>query len=259
MTLNERDRADPMHPVSIEINLRPLRIGFLVDPAERSILSDVVRLAGCFWGGTMCPLIPVMETVPKPWRPKPEPWSGEPVPPSKPADITRAYLRYFEPDVFVETRAGQLRAARLSPNRSIANQRCWDFSALISTQGWRGQYFAIGVGMDAVYDHLFREEYQFKRREEARVLEFTKADAVSTAFFETAYGVFPESGTLDGFAESYRTALSAEATTPDIDAWKLIEGSHARFPLSYTNYGINATFHDGRPLCSSSIPTPLPT
>lgn len=99
---------------SLEINLRPIRMGFLVNPVDRQALSEVARVATCQWGGIACPMIPVMDALPPAWceanRPNPDP-----------NELTRGLLRYFEPDLLVETCAGQL--ARVDPNAGDRYER----------------------------------------------------------------------------------------------------------------------------------------
>lgn len=238
-------------PVSIEINLRPVRIGFLVDPDDRATISDIVRLATCLWGGTMCPLIPVMQTVPEPWVGQDFPTSPiDPKSPRTPEDITRGHLGVFEPDVLVETATGQLDQLSSMGGVSISNKRRWTISDLVRNDSWRGSYFDVGVGMDAIYEHLHRTEYQFRRREEPSVMLFEAGDGPSSSFFEVAYGMFPESDRLRRFAESYRVSLDAETVVPGMDAWKRIETSSARYPFSFStcdvrieaNYGLPSLF-----------------
>ena len=235
-------------PISIEINLRPVRIGFLVDPRDRKTISDVVRIASCLWGGTMCPLIPVMETAPGPWQQQDVPSPIDSEPPPTPEAITRGHLELFEPDVLVETAPDQLRRVISMGNVSISNKRRWTLSSLVRHESsWLGPYFDVGVGMDAIYEHLHRKEYQFKRRDESLVMSFAADDRDSTSFFEVAYGVFPESELLQRFADSYRASLSAETVVPELDAWKRIESTDGRYPFSFSNYAVEVEVNYGRP------------
>ena len=234
-------------PVSIEINLRPVRIGFLVDPHDRATISDVVRVASCLWGGTMCPLIPIMETVPGPWQQQNVPSPINPESPLTPEAITRGHLELFEPDVLVETAAGQLDRLSAMSNLSVSNKRRWTISGLVRHDSWRGSYLDAGIAMDAIYEHLHRMEYQFKRREAPPVMLFAAGDGPSSSFFEVAYGMFPESEQLGRFAEIYRTLLGAETVAPGVETWKRIESTNARYPFSYSNYDVRIEVNYGLP------------
>ena len=59
-----------MEPVTANISLRPVRLGFLVDPRSRKVVQDVMRMATTMWGGMMSPLIPVMKRMPAEWTDK---------------------------------------------------------------------------------------------------------------------------------------------------------------------------------------------
>ena len=98
-----------LEAVSLDVKLRPLRVGFLVDPLDRAALTDVLHLATCMWGGTFCPLIPVSDRLPDVWR--------DPMHSEDPSEVTRGYLQFFEPDLFVETRVGQLHQAGIDHQR----------------------------------------------------------------------------------------------------------------------------------------------
>ena len=194
----------------------------------------------------MCPLIPVMETVPEAWQPRDEPSSIEPDPPPTPDSITRGFLELFEPDVLVETAAGQFeRLSRMG--MSISNKRRWTISGMVRSDSWRGSYFDAGIGMDTVYEHLHRNVYQFRRRDEPSALLFSGGDPDSRSFFETAYGMFPECERLDRFAESYRALLGAETAVPDLDTWKRIETSGSRYPFSFSNHDVHVEVNYGLP------------
>ena len=196
----------------------------------------------------MCPLIPVMETAPGPWQQQDVPSPIDSEPPPTPEAITRGHLELFEPDVLVETAPDQLRRVISMGNVSISNKRRWTLSSLVRHESsWLGPYFDVGVGMDAIYEHLHRKEYQFKRRDESLVMSFAADDRDSTSFFEVAYGVFPESELLQRFADSYRASLSAETVVPELDAWKRIESTDGRYPFSFSNYAVEVEVNYGRP------------
>jgi hypothetical protein len=95
-----------MHDISAEIQLRPVRIGFLVRPTDLASVRAIMRACVCPWGGTYNPIIPVFKRPPKEWKPEIyERFKG-------PA-IAKGYVRFFEPDVYVETQAGLLEEAGL--------------------------------------------------------------------------------------------------------------------------------------------------
>ena len=228
-----------METVSTEISLRPLRVGFLVDPEERTTLSKVFRIASCMWGGMMCPLIPVMKNIPQAWQ-------DEPFRKPTPAKMTKGYLRYFEPDVFVETGSGQFKAAGLKPiESSIPSRRRYrKLSSLLRTEPGLAPYLDLGISMDAVYEYFFHNEFQFKKRTDPQIFQFSRGDPIGEAFFETAYGMFPKGKVLGHILESYCSSLDAKALKPDIEAWKQIQQGQTGFPFHYTIRAIGTRFDD---------------
>jgi hypothetical protein len=95
-----------MSDVSAEILLRPTRIGFLVRPTDLVSVRAIMRTCACLWGGTYNPIIPVFERPPKEWKPE----ISEHV---KGPAIAKGYVRFFEPDVYVEAEKGLLEQAGL--------------------------------------------------------------------------------------------------------------------------------------------------
>lgn len=225
-----------MSTVSAQISLRPLRIGFLVDPTDREAISRALRTATCLWGGMMCPLIPVMKRLPPAWR-------GESFRRPTPTKITRGYLQFFEPDAFVQTADGQFESAGLSTNKLWRDRsRFRSINDLVETEPGREPYIKIGVSSHHVYQHLFMEEFQFKKRRDPRILMFNGGDRIGTAFFEACYGMFPAGDDLDYIPRCYQQAFEAETTTPSVEAWHAIERREAGYPLYYTIRGIDQRF-----------------
>lgn len=80
--------------------LRPTRIGFLVKPDDSASLRRIFQVCTCLWGGIYSPIIPVSATLPDAWKER----HGRRDP--HPIDIANGYMRFFEPDVFVEAEDG---------------------------------------------------------------------------------------------------------------------------------------------------------
>ncbi len=74
------------------LKLRPTRIGFLVDPTSLDNVRRIMQVCTCLWGGLYNPIIPVCNELPEQWRDRER----------SPQRLTENYLRFFEPDVFVE-------------------------------------------------------------------------------------------------------------------------------------------------------------
>lgn len=220
-----------MGTVAVHTRLRPLRAAFLVDPLDRCGLSDVLRVATCMWGGAYCPLIPVSDRLPEAWR--------DELDSPEPREVSSGYLRFFEPDLFVETRAGQLQQAGMGDPLRISAARIYDFDSLVRDREGAAT-LSVGVDMATVYRHLYRTEYQFQRHDTPRLVDFDAGEPVGEAFFEAAYGMFPRSGKTTTQA-AYRS-LGPETALPTVDAWRLIESERRRCPLDYANHGVGASY-----------------
>src|SRR5262245_3999856 len=100
-----------MTELSATIRLRPTRIGFLVRPTDLASVRRVMRASTCVWGGVYNPIIPVFRSAPKEWQ-------GERFERTKGLAVAQGYVRFFEPDVYVEAEAGLLEEVGLSALRA---------------------------------------------------------------------------------------------------------------------------------------------
>jgi hypothetical protein len=215
-----------MEPITAQINLRPVRVGFLVDPSNRAVLSRIMRHATCMWGGIMCPIIPAMQRVPKIWRDGARGMSGR--------EIGRGMLRFFEPDIFVETAAGQAAAMGLDTSVLRDQYRYRSFASLIRKDIGLAADLDLGVSMAHLYDYHYRTEFQFERRHAPPAYDFAGGTSEGSAFFEAAFGQFPKRRDLAYLSSIYRGALAAEQVEPSFDSWHAAITRGADCPLQMT-------------------------
>lgn len=185
-----------------------------------------MRMATTMWGGMMSPLIPVMKRLPAEWNDKHLPYG--------PAQISRGYIRFFEPDILVQTKADQLALLGLSEEPSwLAKQRFFKFDNLIRKDHGLAANLNVGLNICSIYERLFTDEFQFKKRVEPAIFQFTEGPPDDTAFFEAAFGFFPKSRQLSYFKSNYKQAFNAKEKAPTFETWcELIKG--AGYPLYYT-------------------------
>jgi hypothetical protein len=83
------------------VSLRPTRIGFLIRPTQQNVsqVREIIRMCTCLWGGMFNPIIPVCATLPASWRQ--DQFRG-----ITGKGLADSYIRFFEPDVYVEAEAG---------------------------------------------------------------------------------------------------------------------------------------------------------
>lgn len=215
-----------MDPVIAKINLRPVRTGFLVNPSDRETLSKVMRLATTMWGGLMCPIIPVPKRLPAHW------FDGHSKP--KPVDLAHGYLRFFEPDVLVQTETSQFDRLGLGEDQSFGKRRYHSLDQVVRQDAGMDPDLNVGLNMCDRYSHLFETEFQFAKRVKPQILSFREGTKADTAFFEAAFGYFPKDGILPYFADAYRQTMDSKDAAPSAETWSEIVQGQAGYPLYYT-------------------------
>lgn len=78
---------------SVNITLRPVRLAFLVDPADRSGVFEAIQLNTFLWGGMFNPIVPVFRRTPKILRERFQRHSA--------TDISEGLIQAFDPDYIV--------------------------------------------------------------------------------------------------------------------------------------------------------------
>jgi hypothetical protein len=168
-----------MPEAHISLRLRPVRVGLLVRPSDRKSILAFMRACSCVWGGMYNPIIPVFRTFPKAWP-------LEKFERYKATDIAKGYIRFFEPDVYVEAAKGLLEEADLASLRDGRNFEprvvaLENFVAPREHHDWVETQFGVDI-IDVIAD-LYKSEYQFKRKDEG-----------------TAYLIRPDN--MDGLVEA---------------------------------------------------------
>ena len=173
----------------------------------------------------MCPIIPVTRQLPAHWR---DSYSRP-----APIEMSKGYLRFFEPDVLVQTQPGQFEKLGIGDVRSIERRRYHSLSHVIQQDAGMESDLDVGLNMCSRYQHLFKTEFQFAKRERPRVLDFAEGTKADSAFFEAAFGCFPTKE-LPYFREVYRHTLDTEEAAPSAETWREIVERGAGYPLYYT-------------------------
>ncbi|WP_116970618.1 hypothetical protein [Blastomonas sp. UPD001] len=209
-------------------------------------------MATTMWGGMMSPLIPVMKRLPAEWKDELLPHGSQ--------QLSRGYIRFFEPDLLVQTKAGQLASLGLGEDPSwSANRRFFNFDNLIRKDYGLAADLNVGMNISYIYQKLFKEEFQFKRRAEPAIYHFTEGAPDDTAFFEAAFGYFPKVRQIAYFKNNYITAFDAKQRAPSFETWcDLVQGGG--FPLYYTVKGAELRFSRSDPsifIFDPSKPTDL--
>lgn len=228
--------------LQIEMNLRPTRVGLLVDPLDSESLSRWMRLTSILWGGALNPIIPVCEQVPAQWRNGAGTDDG--------LAMAMAYLRFFEPDVLVEAKPG-LASRLLAPNPS---GRAWGHVFGLD-DFVRGDGTAAGLLADHAYTARYRREAQFVLRDPVASV-YPEVDDQGIA--EIAWGVFPNDKSLAYVERTYREAFKPENVKATVATWLKHYGDGRVSPLAATFEGLDV-FPEGPARASLFVFDPAST
>jgi len=213
-----------MATLSGYIRLRPLRIGFLVAPEDLASLRQIVRINTCLWGGIYNPIIPFLEgsSMDRWNRPISEDWR----------EIALGYLRFFEPDILVETNAGM--ATKLGwkeLNQGWREPRLATLADFVTQQEHgRGPALAAGLNATTVFQNVYEEEYRFTRRHPAEVAIVDPGKS-GDGFLEYCLGAFPLDGPLAYVSDFFSDAFSPRLLDNSPESYRAITKEHFATPL----------------------------
>ena len=179
----------------------------------------------------MCPIVPVSKRLPANWG------DGSSMP--RPIDLAHGYLRFFEPDVLVQTQASQFETLGLGEDQSFGSRRYHSLDEVVREETGMDPDLNVGLNMCDRYSHLFKTEFQFAKRVKPRILKFHEGTKADTSFFEAAFGYFPKDGVLPYFNDVYRRTMDSEDAAPSAETWLEIVQKQAGYPLYYTCRDLN--------------------
>lgn len=230
-----------MPDISAEIQLRPTRIGFLVRPTDLTSVRAIMRACTCLWGGTFNPIVPVFKRPPKEWKPEIyERFKG--------IAIAKGYVRFFEPDVYVETETGLLEEAGLGALRvqHTLHPQVTTLKELFEPkQGRKWSEPKFGLNVHDVLGHIYKTEQQFVRRDK-RESVLVKPER-GNALTESMFGVYPTSSDVTYIEKAYTDVYMPENVNANPDTWRKVFLKGAETPLRVTRHGLNTQrywYHD---------------
>jgi hypothetical protein len=174
--------------------LRPARIGFLVRPSQQNFsqVREIIRTSTCLWGGMFNPLIPVCTALPTAWR-------QEHFRDITGRGLAEAYIRFFEPEVFVEAEAGLAKEAGIADAKSPLSERVIPLKQFVKGEERRRADFVFGLSALDIYKDLYQEEFKFASRKPRKVAAFQNADP----YCEAVFGDFPRAQTFRYLKKAY--------------------------------------------------------
>lgn len=223
-----------MYELSATLKLRPARIALLTRPNDTRAIRKFMRASACLWGGAYNPIIPVMTSLPAAWRDRHGLKASA-------REVTRGYVRYFEPDAYVEAEEGLLEAAGLSAFRRkhAIGTRVLPLGSLMAkrdNRDWSEPSFGLSI-LDAMRD-IYERELRFDMKQ-SRTAVLVKPQSRSL-LTETVFGCYPGGKLVDYFRSNYRTVFSPAELDPTPEAWLKGFKNGGLTPLRFTRYKLEA-------------------
>jgi len=232
---SSRRRTIDMPMSSASIRIRPIRFGFLIDPQDRTVLRQVLRLNSCLWGGTYNYLLPVAKRTPLRYRD----YSFTELPggliqlklikgtgPSA-QDLVHGLLETFQPDFLVESKAGLSSQAPFDKNRVLTLEQF--------NEEKNGQR-RYGIDLRSVCAALYQDAFRFVQRHPPKVIAPRTTDPKYGLLFAAAFGELPGTGTLAGCRDHYLQALDGKEEKVVPEALHEIFRPHTLYPLRVGAY-----------------------
>jgi hypothetical protein len=162
---------------SLDITLRPLRLGFLVDGTDAKGVLEAIRINSFLWGGSFNPIIPVFKRAPKLWREKYNKVSAQ--------EMAHGLLEAFDPDFVVLT-------GRYSkPTLDVGYRKIIKSSEILGhINEDRGP--AYGIGLFEILNYIIGTELKFVRRTPLDV-RVPKLPRKGHLFLASVFGELPSS------------------------------------------------------------------
>jgi hypothetical protein len=230
-----------MSELSAEILLRPTRVGFLTRPTDLAAVRSIMRICTCLWGGVFNPIIPVFKRAPNEWRP-------EIYQKFKGPEVARGYVKFFEPDVYVETEKGLLEEAGLGSLRQEHTLHPQVITLKELFEPEQGRSWAepeFGLHMRDVLAHIYKTERRFLLRDKHTSLYV--APERGNALAEAMFGVYPISKDTRYIQEAYTDVFQPDKEKLNPDTWRKVFLKGAETPLRVTRYGLDTQrywYHD---------------
>ena len=111
--------------VSVEIQTRPIRLAFLVDPNNSEQVREAIRLSSTLWEGYYFPIIELFKRVPSAWKEKPLPEERPSAKIPSARSVVLGYINAFDPDFLVELSKDVPKYVRDLEIKTIKSEDLW--------------------------------------------------------------------------------------------------------------------------------------
>ncbi|MGD0192456.1 MAG: hypothetical protein ABSD74_17095 [Rhizomicrobium sp.] len=219
-----------MENINVDVRLRPIRFGFLVRPEDKSRVLQIFQINSCLWGGEYNPLIPFFQRVPAWWERKGIRFDNA-------RQIVNGYLDFFEPDFLVEAEKGIAETFGVDPERVLQLQD------ILPGEGEETRN-RVGLTVFSLFRKMYREEFQFVRRHEHRIVHVTASVADFKPFVGCIFGTFPTHRKHKYFAKGFKDAFDPKDVRLNAATLESLYRSGCAAPLVVGRAKLTADYHD---------------
>ena len=177
------------------------------------------------------PIIPVSRSLPAVWRRDPD---------KRPSGyhLARGYIRFFEPDVFVETEPGLAQSVGIADDTATKlYPRVISLDDLVSVRKDSRPEFAFGLDIFDVYQELYQSEFRFVPRH-GKFIALLHDRGRHSAYVEATFGGFPEHEALAYIQQAYKDAFAPTILKHEPSAWLRLVKESGRTPLTFTLHSL---------------------
>jgi hypothetical protein len=212
--------------MSAEIRVRPLRLGFLVEPGDDASVKRVLEVNTCLWGGLFNFIIPVYKSAPQRYR---DPYLRNNPTGKK---LVEGLLEAFEPDFLVETRSG------IAHGLPFPSARVVELSALFSKDHERNTGYGLTLGhvCEALYERVFRFVQKHPPKVRIPIAESRRHELVIAATF----GGFGDTPADPESKIAFERLLDASEEKVGAGNFYELFDADVLFPLRVGAYGLHA-------------------
>ena len=190
---------------NLDIKLRPLRLAFLIEGADKEGVLEAIRINTFLWGGSFNPIIPVFKRAPKPWQERFHTVSAR--------EMAEGLLDAFDPD-FVEL-TGKYSECTVD----VGHRKVIKSSDILEGLNRDGTP-AYGIGLFEILNHLLAKELKYVRR---KPLDIQVPNLLKTGhlFLASVFGELPSA--LDNILrEQFDRELGTKRTDCSLTDYSLL-------------------------------------
>ncbi|MFH0881631.1 MAG: hypothetical protein V2A56_01470, partial [bacterium] len=162
---------------TVHLRVRPIRVGFLVNPNNPHDLKRAFSLSTYIWGGKYNPIIPSLNKVTKKWSLK------DSVNSNKSNEIINRYIAAFDPDVLVSVGTINYKPP-FDDNRRIISE--YDFFS----KAYGRSNTNLGISLKIIYDNFVNNELKYIRKDNLK-LYLPTISRYHNLFLEALFGNIP--------------------------------------------------------------------